>query len=156
MSTAYSTLLYSQKIGSSSSHGISRMSTHLHAISPNISTWALGDTITIGSIPRNAVVTNVIMKAASQLDSNGAPTLALDLGVTGTTQLFKAAVTTVGRAAGASVDTTNTAAGYLYSNTSGADQLVLATVHTAAATAVAGTLEFDIEYYVEDAPATNP
>lgn len=156
MSTAYQTLLFSQKIGSSSSHGISRMSSHLHAISPTISTWVTGDTITVGLLPRGAIVTNVIMKAASQLDSNGAPALTLDLGVTGTTQLFKAAVTTVGRAAGASVDTTNTAAGYLYNNTSGGDQAVVATVHAGAATPVAGTLEFDVEYYVEDTPATNP
>lgn len=156
MSTAYSTTLFTSKVGSSSSHGISRMSTHLHALSPTIGTWAAGDTINVGYLPRGAVVTNVIMRAASQLDSNGAPTLALDLGVAGATQQFKAAVTTVGRAAGASVDTTNTAGGYLYSNSSGGDLLVIATVHTAAATAVAGTLEFDVEYYVEDTPATNP
>lgn len=156
MSTAYATAVFNAKQGSSSGHGISRMSTHLHAISGSIGTWAANDTIAVGFLPRNAVVTNVVMKAASQLDSNGAATLALDLGVTGATQLFKAAVTTVGHAAGASVDTTNTAAGYLYQNTSGGDLQVIATVHTAAATAVAGTLEFDVEYYVEDTAATNP
>jgi hypothetical protein len=156
MSTAYQTPLFASRVGSSSGHGLNRMSTHLHAISGSIATWAAGDTIAIGFLPRNAVVTNVIAKAATQLDSNGAPTLALDLGVTGTAQLFKAAVTTVGRAAGASVDTTNTAAGYLFSNVSGGDLQVVATVHTAAATPVAGTLEFDVEYYVEDVAGTNP
>jgi hypothetical protein len=156
MSTAYTTALFNAKVGASSGHGISRMSTHLHAISGAISTWAANDTIAVGYIPRQAVVTNVILKAASQLDSNGTPTLALDVGVVGTPQLFKAAVTTVGRASGASVDTTNTAAGYLYANTSGADQEVLITVHTAAATAVAGTLELDVEYYVEDVAGSNP
>jgi hypothetical protein len=156
MSTAYQTALFISKVGASSGHGISRMSTHLHAISGAINTWAQGDTIAVGFVPRGAVVTNVIMKAASQLDSGGAPTLALDLGVVGTPQLFKAAVTTVGRAAGASVDTTNTAAGYLFQNNTGGDLEVLATVHTAAETPVSGTLEFDVEYYVEDTAGSNP
>jgi hypothetical protein len=156
MSTAYATTLFNSKVGGSSGHGLNRMSTHLHAVSGSISTWAAGDTIAIGYLPRQAIVTNVILKAASQLDSGGSPTLALDVGVVGTAQLFKAAVTTVGHAAGASVDTTNTAAGYLYANTTGADLEVLITVHTAAATAVAGTLELDVEYYVEDAAGSNP
>jgi hypothetical protein len=156
MSTAYATALFNSKVGASSGHGLSRMHTSLHAISGSISTWAANDTIAVGYIPRNAVVTNVILKAASQLDSNGSPTLALDVGVVGNAQLFKAAVTTVGRASGASVDATNTAAGYLYQNTSGADQEVIITVHTAAATAVAGALELDVEYYVEDVAGSNP
>jgi hypothetical protein len=156
MSTAYTTALFNSKVGSSSGHGLSRMHTSLHAISGSISTWAANDTIAVGYLPRQAIVTNVILKAASQLDSNGSPTLAIDVGIVGTAQLFKAAVTTVGRASGASVDTTNTATGYLWQNTTGADVEVLITVHTAAATAVAGTLELDIEYYVEDATATNP
>ncbi len=156
MSTAYVTTLFNSKVGSSSGHGLNRMSTHLHAISGSISTWAAGDTIAVGYLPRQAIVTNVILKAASQLDSNGTPTLALDVGTSASSQLFKAAITTVGRASGASVDTTNTASGYLYQNTTGADLEVLITVHTAAATAVAGTLEIDVEYYVEDVTATNP
>jgi hypothetical protein len=48
------------------------------------------------------------------------------------------------------------AAGVLYKNTSGARALVVVTVGTAAATAVAGTLEVDIEFYVEDAAGSNP
>jgi hypothetical protein len=151
--TAYSTALYTSKVGSSSGHGLNRISTHLHAISGSISTWATNDTINVGYLPKGAVVTNTILKAASQLDSG--TSLTLDLGVTGTTQLFKAAITTVGRAANASVDTTNTAAGYLYNNT-GSDLLVLVTVHAGAATPVAGTLEVDVEYYVEDAAGSNP
>jgi hypothetical protein len=156
MSTAYSTSLFNSKVGSSSGHGINRMSTHLHAVSGAISTWAAGDTIAVGYLPRQAVVTNVILKAASQLDSAGSPTLAIDVGVVGATQLFKAAVTDVGHAAGASVDTTNTAAGYLWQNTSGGDVEVIITVHTAAATPASGTLELDVEYYVEDVAGSNP
>ena len=135
MSTAYQTQNFNQKQPAGNAHGIAKMTTRLHCLSGSISTWAANDTIAVGYIPRGAVVTNVVLKAASQLDSNGTPTLALDVGVVGTPQLFKAAVTTVGHASGASVDTTNTGAGYLYQNTSGADQEVLITVHTAAATA---------------------
>jgi hypothetical protein len=156
MSTAYQTAVFSSKVGASSGHGLSRQSTHLHAISGQISTWAAGDTIAVGWLPRQAIVTNVILKAASQLDSNGTPTLSLDVGTTASAQLFKAAVTTVGRASGASVDTTNTAGGYLWQNTTGADVEVLITVHAAAATPAAGTLELDVEDYVEDLAGSNP
>jgi hypothetical protein len=154
--TAYSTQVYANKWPANSGHGNYNQSTHLHAISGSISTWAANDTINVGYLPRGAVVVSCSMKAASQLDSNGSPTLALDLGIVGTTQLFKAAITTVGRASGVSADQTIAAAGVLYKNTTGADVTVLATVHTAAATAVAGTLEFDLEFYVEDSTVSNP
>ncbi len=156
MSTAYQTQNFNQKQPAGNAHGIAKMTTRLHCLSGSISTWAANDTIAVGYIPRNAIVTGTTLKAASQLDSNGSPTLALDLGVVGTTQLFKAAVTTVGHASGASADTTIAAAGLLYQNTSSADQEVICTVHTAAATAVAGTLEFEISYFVEDAAGSNP
>jgi hypothetical protein len=156
MSTAYTTSLFNSKVGSSSGHGLNRMHTSLHAISGSISTWAAGDTIAVGYLPRQAIVSNVILKAGSQLDSAGSPTLAIDVGIVGTTQLFKAAVTTVGRASGASVDTTNTAAGYLWQNITTADVEVIISVHTAAATPQSGTLELDVEYYVEDVAGSNP
>lgn len=156
MSTAYQTAIYANKVPPNGGHGDYNSSVHLHAISGSISTWALGDTISVGLLPRNAVVVSASVKAASQLDSNGTPTLTLDLGVTGTAQLFKAAISTVGRAAGVTADQTLAAAGVLYKNLSGADIAVLCTVHAAAATAVAGTLEFDLEYYVEDTTGSNP
>jgi len=100
------------------------------------------------------VVVGVILKAQSQLDSGAS--LTLDLGVTGTPQLWKAAITTVGRASGASSDNTIASAGGLYKNTPAPKVLVIGTVHAQAATAVAGVLEVDIEYYVEDASGSNP
>jgi hypothetical protein len=154
--TTYSTTLYANNIPSGTGHGDFDTSTHLHAVSGSISTWAAGDTINVGYLPRNAVVVGAILKAASQLDTNGAPTLTLSLGVSGATTLFKNAITTVGRAAGVSADVTLAAAGALYKNTSGAKIAVLVTVGAAAATPVAGTLEVDIEYYVEDLAASNP
>jgi hypothetical protein len=158
MATTYSSALYAQNQPPGTGHGPYQITQHLHAISPSISTWALNDVINFGYLPRNAIVASVVLKAASQLDSNGTPTLTLDMGVTGTPQLFKAAISTVGRAAGASADigTGISAAGYLYKNTSGAKQAIICTVHAAAATAVAGTLELDVEYYVEDAVGSNP
>jgi hypothetical protein len=158
MATAYSSPIYAQNQPAGTGHGPYQTTQHLHATSPTISTWAANDTINFGYLPRNAVVVSMVLKAASQLDSNGTPTLTLDMGVPGTPQLFKAAISTVGRAAGASVDTGNTlaAAGYLYKNLSGAKQVILCTVHAAAATAVAGTLELDVEYFIEDTVGSAP
>jgi hypothetical protein len=156
MATTYSTQNYANNVPAFTGHGDWTGSFHLHAVSGSISTWAAGDTIQVGYLPKNAVVVSCTLKAASQLDSNGTPTLTLSLGVTGTTTLFKNAITTVGRAAGVSADQTLAAAGVLYKNLSGAKIAVLATVGAAAATAVAGTLEVDIEFYVEDLGGSNP
>jgi hypothetical protein len=132
-------------------HGESQVTQHLYAKAFTGAALALNDTIQFGYIPNNAVVDGVILKADAQLDSGGSPTLAFDLGVTGAAQLFKAAVTTVGHAVGASADATNTGAGTLYKNTSGAKQLVYATVHTAAETAAAsGTIELSLSYWLQD------
>jgi|GEM_PF-2431638 len=158
MATAYQTSNYANAQPAGTGHGEFKINTHLHAISPTISTWASGDTILIGYLPINAVVVGAVLKAASQLDSNGAPTLALSFGSVATPALFKSAITTVGRASGASADigTGITAAGYLYKNTTGAKLPILVTVTTGAATPVAGTIEADVEYYVEDTPGSNP
>lgn len=158
MATTYSSLIYAQNQPAGTGHGLYQLTQHLHALSPTISTWAINDVINFGYLPRNAIVASAVLKAASQLDSNGTPTLALDLGVTGAPQLFKAAISTVGRASGASADigTGLSAAGYLYKNVSGAKQAILCTVHTAAATATAGALELDVEYYIEDTVGSNP
>jgi len=148
----YTSSLYAQKQPAGTGHGPFQVTQHLHATVSVPSTLAANDIVNFGYLPPNAIVASVVLKAQSQLDSNGTPTLAFDLGVTGTSQLFKANITTVGRASGASTDigTGITAAGYLYKNTSGAKLLIYATVHTVAATPVAGVLELDVEYYIED------
>ncbi len=158
MATTYSTPLFAQNQPAGTGHGPYQITQHLHAITGTISTWAVNDVINFGYLPRNAIVASAVLKAASQLDSNGSPTLSLDLGIVGTAQLFKAAITTVGRASGASADigTGLSAAGYLYKNTTGAKVQIICTVHAAAATAVAGTLELDVEYYIEDTVGSNP
>jgi hypothetical protein len=154
MTTAYQTALFANKVPAGTGHGFYTSSVHLHALSGSISTWAAGDTISIGSLPAGAVVVGATLKAPTQLDSNGAPTLTLSLGVTGTAGLFKSLITTVGRAAGASADVTLAGAGALFKAAS--KTTVVVTVGTGAATPVAGTLEVDIEYYVEDAVGSNP
>jgi hypothetical protein len=132
-------------------HGPYKISTQLHATVALPATAALNDVINFGYLPNNAVVVGAWLKAQSQLDSNGAPALTLDLGVTGTAQLFKAAISTVGRAVGVTSDNTVATTGGVYKNTSGAKQLVIGTIHAAAATPVAGNLEACLEYFVEDA-----
>lgn len=158
MATTYATALYATNQPAGTGHGEYQITQHIHAITGSISTWALNDIINIGYLPRNAIVASMVLKAASQLDSNGSPTLSFDMGVPGTPQLFKAAITTVGRTAGASADigTGLSASGYLYKNVTGAKQAIVCTVHAAAGTAVAGTLEIDVEFYVEDTPGSNP
>ena len=156
MSTTYKTSLVANSTPPNTGHGFNTNSVHLHAASGSISTWALNDSIQMGYIPNNAVVVSCILKAQSQLDSNGSPTLTFDVGVTGNLQLWKAAITTVGRTAGVSSDSTIATTGGLYKNTSGAKQLVVVTAHAAAATAVAGVIEVDLEYYVEDVVGSAP
>ncbi len=154
MATAYQTLNYSQVQPSGTGHGVHKTNTSLHATSGTISSWALNDTVLIGYLPAGAVVQNVVLKAASQLDSNGAPTLTFDVGLVGSPTLFKSAVTTVGRSAGASADTAINAGGLLFKTA--ARSTVLVTVHNAAATPLAGAVEVNIDFYVEDAPGSNP
>jgi hypothetical protein len=108
---------------------------------------ALNDGGTIGYLPPNAVVLGGYLKAATAMDTNGSPTLTIDFGVTGTAQLFLAADTTA-RAGG--VQKTFALAGVGYKNTSGAKLALTWLAHAAAATGVAGTLEFHVSYYVED------
>jgi hypothetical protein len=135
-------------------HGEAGVTQHLHAKCFVPATLAANDVIQFGYIPANAIVTGVTLVADSQLDSNGSPTLAFDVGIVGTTQLWKAAVTTVGHAAGVTGDATMASAGLLYKNTSGAKLLIEAVCHTVAATPVAGTLELDLAYFVEDTPGS--
>ena len=146
---AYSSALYASNTPPNTGHGFNTSSVHMHATVSVPATLALNDTLNFGYLPANAVVVSVILKAATQIESGA--TLALSLGVTGTPLLFKSSVITVGRAAGASVDTTVAAAGLLFKVPATGKVAVIGTVSTAAAAAIAGTLEVDIEFYVEDA-----
>jgi len=138
-------------------HGESQITTHLHTTAYVSAALATNDTIQFGYLPPNAVVAGVTLKADAQLDSNGTPTLAFDVGVTGTIALFKSAVTTVGHTSGPTADATIAPAGLLWKNTTGLKQLIFATVTTGAATGVAGVnVELDVSFWVEDTPGVLP
>ncbi|HWE98710.1 MAG TPA: hypothetical protein VG248_02835 [Caulobacteraceae bacterium] len=148
MATTYKTAQVANSTPAIGGHGIVNPTARLHAVSGSISTWVINDTVQMGYLPKNAVVVGCGLKASAQLDSSGSATLTFDVGIVGTLQLFKAAVSTVGRAAGVSADTTIAAGGYLYKTT--ADTLIVVTAHAAAATPGAGTLELELSYFVED------
>ena len=134
-------------------HGEVRSTNRLHETISVPPTLAVGDSINFGYLPANAVVVGLAIKAASQLDTNAAATLAFDVGLPGTPQLFNA-VSSVGRGAGATADSTLLPSGLFYKNTSGSKQLVVVTVHSAAAAPAAGTLELQLSYFVEEPPGS--
>jgi hypothetical protein len=150
----WSSSLYANNTPPGGGHGPYQNSQHMHATVLLGAAAATNDMINFGYIPAGAIVIGVVLKAQSQLDSGGSPSLTFDVGISGTPQLWKAAITTVGRANSVSSDSTIATAGGLYKNTSGNKQLVIGTVHAGAATAVAGNLELDVAYYVEDTPGS--
>ena len=143
-----------QKQPPNTGHGFFTSSVHLHATATVTAAMTTADVINFGYIPNNAVVVSAILKAPTQLDSSTG--LTLSLGVTGTTALWKLAITTVGRSVGVSSDSTIATTGGLFKNTTGAKLLVLATCANVATTPIAGSLEVDLEYYLEDAVGSAP
>lgn len=149
----YSSNIYAGKTPGGT-HGQHQLTNHHHSTVTVPVTFTTTDTLNMGYLPPYAIVLGVTLKAPTQLDSGAA--LTLNVGVAGTPQLFMAASSLVGRSVGASFDATITAAGRLYKNTTGAKQVITVTAQTAAATAIAGTLELEVSYLLEDAVATNP
>jgi hypothetical protein len=153
--TAYNTSLYASKQPAATGHGEYQVQTHLHAVSPALPTsLATGDTINMGYIPAGAVVTGLTLKAPTQLDSSTG--LVFDVGDAGSANRYMAGTILVGRAAGASFDTTMAAGGKLYKNTTGAAVAIVVKVNTQATTAVAGTIELEMSYFVEDVVGSAP
>lgn len=104
---------------------------------------ALNDGGSVGYLPPNAVVTGGYAKF-SALDT-GAPTLSIDIGVTGASQTFLAADTT------AQAGGTVALIGKGYKNTSGAKIAITWKAHAAAsAGGAAGTIEVHIPYFIEE------
>lgn len=142
----FSSATYTNNVPPNTGHGVTNVTCHLHATVAIPSTAATADVINFGYIPANAVVVGVILKAASQLDSSTG--LTLSIGPLGSGTLWKSGITTVGRASGVSSDSTIATAGGLYK--SPAKILIIGTVTAGPTTGVAGNLECDIAYYVED------
>ena len=106
---------------------------------------ALNDTINFFYLPAGATIRSAILRASVPLDSNGSPTLTIDVGWTGTAAgLFSASL--AGSAANGN-DSIPVYAGLGTQFT--ADTLIFATVHAAGATKVAGALLLTVEYTVD-------
>lgn len=127
--------------------GLAKQVQSLHDTVTNSAALGLNDGGTIAYLPANAVVVGGWMKVATAEDTNGSPTLTIDWGVTGAATTFLSADTTA-RAGGVQKTLATTA--YGYKNTSGAKLAVTWLAHAAAATGAAGTLEFHLDYVIEN------
>jgi hypothetical protein len=106
---------------------------------------ALNDTVAMFDLPPRARVVGGWLKA-TDIDSNGSPTIALSLGISGTAGLFFSS-STVGQAGGVDVTMAATGRDYL---TTGKTRVIL-TVATGPATGVAvGTIVAHLAYHVEE------
>lgn len=109
----------------------------------------LNTVIPLVKLPRGAVVKDVTVYA-TDMDTNGAPTLAFHVGDSGDADRFIVA-SNVGQTGG-KVSAGNTAAAAVTTANAGAyaaETVINATVSTAAATAAAGTLLVFVEYVME-------
>lgn len=104
---------------------------------------ALNRTVGLCIAPAGFVVTGATL-VISDVDTNGSPTHAYSVGITGTPALIFAIATT-GQAGG--TNSTLAAAGLYYKFA--ADTEVIMTTTTASATAAAGTVTFQLEGYME-------
>lgn len=101
-------------------------------------------------VPKGAVFDSAVI-SASDMDTNGSPALAIDVGDDSDEDRIFAA-STVGQAATLSTAWARTAHGYKWSTAT----KIKAYIQTAAATGAAGTLTFTIRYFVdENFSATN-
>lgn len=102
------------------------------------------DTIQFGYVPKYARIVDAILKA-SDMDTNGTPTLALNIGDAGDADRLFAA-SQVGRTGSIERMTATTGFGYRYEDKT----LITGVASTNAATGAAGTLELFLTYVVED------
>ncbi|HEY2481584.1 MAG TPA: hypothetical protein VGI30_05235 [Caulobacteraceae bacterium] len=107
---------------------------------------ALNDIVNFFYLPAGATVRAVKLIASTPLDTNGAPTLTIDVGYAGHTADFLSQSLAGSSATGVdSVDVFATA----YDVQLAADTLVFATIHAAGTTKVAGKLRLEITYTVD-------
>lgn len=106
------------------------------------------DTMQFFYMPANAVIVGGYLKS-DDMDSNGSPTITLNIGDAGSaTRLFSAS--TVAQAGTSAQETAVTALGYQYT----AKTLVTGVAQANAATGVAGSVELCLLYVVEDPTTT--
>jgi hypothetical protein len=146
MATAYTSPRAVKKFPPRTATVAAGLTSNLYDVSGSISTWASGDTITFPALPVGAVVTGARLLPSNALDSNGSPTLHVEVGYAGAPAAFMAATAIDSAAVSANTMTAPLAA----------DTPVVVTVSTAAATAAAGALALAVEYFVEPAAGSNP
>lgn len=156
--TAYNSTAIIQN-ANSGTHGESRVSQSLFWTAPLKTALVANDTINMGYLPPYARIIAATF-SADQLDTNGAPTIAFELGDAAVPARIFPTGTTIGRAAtGANANSNslpNTAViDYLAvgNATPGAlnqGTLIIATCTAAAATWQAGNLYCRIDYYVDE------
>lgn len=117
------------------------VSSMIEAALPN--TLAAADTVTCMTIPANAYLVDLVLEC-TDIDTNGTPTVVLDVGIASNDDLFIAA-STIGQAGG--VARCNVAGALQYTSTS--DYTIIVTVDTVAATKAAGTLKLTATYTMD-------
>lgn len=101
------------------------------------------DTINFGYLPAGARVISAVLES-TDMDTNGTPTLAINVGDSGDADRLFAA-STVGQAGTASTAVAVTGSGYKYDN----ETLITGVASANAATGAAGTLYLSVLYVVE-------
>ena len=146
MATAYTSPRALKKFPPRAGNVAAGLTVNLYDVSSQVSTWAAGDTITFPSLPAGAVVTGLRLLPSNALDSNGSPTLHVEVGYAGAASAFLGATAIESAAVSAST----------LSAPLSSDTPVVVTVSTAAATPAAGALALVVEYFVEPAAGSNP
>lgn len=103
------------------------------------------DNVTLCYLPKGAVVTGIHVYA-TDMDTNGSPTLAIDIGDSGDQDRLLAA-SNIGQAGTASHTGLVASTGFMYKYT--ADTAIVATIQAVSATGAAGTLKGFIRYFVD-------
>ena len=102
------------------------------------------DVINFFTIPRNSIIVGATV-ASSQIDSNGTPTVTLNVGDAGSAGRLFSALNTVGRTAPGSMSSVMAYGGYGYQYT--ADTVITGSVAANPATGVAGaTVQLTVFY----------
>ena len=127
------------------SHGLKGTQKQESAVVALTTALALNDVINFFYLPMGATIRGASLRASTPLDTNGSPTLTIDVGYTGSTAAIysqslagSSATGSDGNPLFAELDVQLTA-----------DTLIFATVHAAGATKAAGSLRLKIDYTVD-------
>lgn len=126
------------------SHGISRNVKAAFFTVTCAAAPATTDTINFGYLPKGARVLYALLES-TDMDTNGSPALALNVGDSGSATRFFSA-STVGQAGTAAAETAVAGLGFLTTDKT----LIVGVASTNAATGAAGTLYLTVLYTVED------